>query len=253
MATQNGKRAVLITGGAQGIGRAFARRFADDGYQVAIADLNVEKGTAVAKALSDDGTKALFVRTDITDAHNCLDAVAAAAQTFGRLDVLINNAGIAYFQQTALWELDVAEWDRIMAVNVRGSWLMMKAAVPAMRVAGGGSIINMSSNTFLSGRTGFVHYVASKGAVVGLTRSAARELGELNIRVNCIMPGSTITDERRERGYDEHRARVLAESQSIKREEVPRDLVGVAAFLASEDARFMTGQSLNVDGGFVFL
>ena len=121
-----------------------------------------------------------------------------------------------------------------------------------MRASGGGSIVNISSNTFLSGRAGLVHYVASKGAVIGVTRTAARELGEFNIRVNAIMPGSTITDERRERGYDQERARFLAASQAIKREETPDDLVGVAAFLASDDSRFITGQLINVDGGYVF-
>ena len=121
-----------------------------------------------------------------------------------------------------------------------------------MRASGGGSIVNISSNTFLSGRAGIVHYVASKGAVIGITRTAARELGEFNIRVNCIMPGSTITEERRERGYDAARAQFLVSTQAIKHEETPADLVGVAAFLASEDARFITGQSINVDGGFLF-
>lgn len=246
---QNG-RVAIVTGAAQGIGRAIARRFASDGYRVVVADRNAEKGPAVVAELGAE--RATFVETDVVHEASCKAMVEAALHAFGRLDVLVNNAGLVNLPRKPLWELEVGEWDRVLAVNARGVWLATKAAVPALRAAGGGSIVNVSSNTFLSGRAGLVHYVASKGAVIGITRTSARELGEFNIRVNAIMPGSTITDERRALGYDQARARELIQSQAVKREESPNDLVGVVAFLASEDARFVTGQAINADGGYLF-
>ncbi len=245
-------RTAIITGAAQGIGFALARRFADDGYRIAIADLNAEKGTAAAATIVAGGGQASFFTADVTDEASCQAMVAAVLRTYASVDVLINNAGIVNAPRASIWELSTSEWDRIMTVNARGVWLMTKCAVPALRESGGGSIVNMSSNTWLSGRAGLVHYVASKAAVVGITRTAARELGPFNIRVNCIMPGSTITDERRVRGYDKARSEELIDNQAIKHEETPEDIVGVAAFLASDDARFVTGQSVNVDGGYLF-
>jgi 3-oxoacyl-[acyl-carrier protein] reductase len=252
MSSNDGIRTAIITGAAQGIGLAIAQRFAADGYRVAIADKNQETGVAAAAAIVDGGGQATFVAVDVTDEASCKGMVAAVLGVYGSVDVLINNAGIVNAPRAPIWELSTSEWDRMFAVNARGVWLMTKCAVPALRERGGGSIVNMSSNTWLSGRAGLVHYVASKAAVVGITRTAARELGPFNIRVNCIMPGSTITDERRARGYDQARSAELIENQAIKHEETPADIVGVAAFLASEDARFVTGQSLNVDGGYLF-
>jgi 3-oxoacyl-[acyl-carrier protein] reductase len=194
----------------------------------------------------------MFVALDVTEEISCQAMVAAVLGVYGSVDVLINNAGIVNAPRAPIWELSTSEWDRMFAVNARGVWLMTKCAVPALRERGGGSIVNMSSNTWLSGRAGLVHYVASKAAVVGITRTAARELGPFNIRVNCIMPGSTITEERRARGYDKARSAELIDNQAIKHEETPADIVGVAAFLVSDDARFITGQSLNVDGGYLF-
>jgi 3-oxoacyl-[acyl-carrier protein] reductase len=252
MAENVNGRVAIVTGAAQGIGGAIARRFSADGYRVVVADRNVEKGTAVANELGAAGGKALFVETDVTDEASGVAMVASSLAVFGAVNVLINNAGLVNLPRASIWELTVSEWDRVNNVNARGVWLMTKVTIPALRASGGGSIVNMSSNTWLSGRAGIVHYVASKAAVVGITRTAARELGEFNIRVNCIMPGSTITDERRERGYDRARAQELLGNQAIKHEETPADLVGVAAFLASDDARFISGQSINVDGGFLF-
>jgi 3-oxoacyl-[acyl-carrier protein] reductase len=245
-------KTAVITGAAQGIGLALARRFAKDGYRIVIADQNDAKGPLAAAAIVESGGQAMFVQTDVTDEPSCQSMARIAMEACGSIDVLINNAGIVNAPRAAIWELSVSEWDRMMAVNARGVWLVTKCVIPALRESGGGSIVNMSSNTWLSGRAGIVHYVASKAAVVGITRTAARELGPFNIRVNCIMPGSTITAERRERGYDQARANELIGFQAIKHEETPDDIVGVAAFLASEDARFITGQSINVDGGYLF-
>jgi 3-oxoacyl-[acyl-carrier protein] reductase len=245
-------KTAIITGAARGIGRAFALRFARDGYNVVVADINAAQAAAVRDEIVAAGGSAIVEHTDISDEANCTSCVRAALTAFSRIDVLINNAAVfADLERRPFWQIDRAEFDRIFAVNVRGTWLMMKAVVPPMQAQGGGSIINMSSNTFLSGVPMLAHYVSTKGAVVGLTRSAARELGEHNIRVNCIMPGLTKTEV--ERTSDEPgRYEQLVRSQSIKRVEVPDDLVGTAAFLASNESAFMTGQSLTVDGGNSF-
>jgi len=245
-------RVAIVTGAARGIGRAFARRLAGDGYQVMIADVNAEQGEETRREIAATGAQAGFVKTDMTDETSAHGMVAATVKLFGGVDALINNAGIVNLPRTPLWELALSEWERIMALNARGVWLGIKAVVPAMRERGGGAIVNISSNTFLSGRTGAIHYVASKGAVVGITRAAARELGEFKIRVNAILPGSVITETRRGT-VDPARAQQLLDNQSLKREEIPEDLIGTAAFLLSADAGFMTGQSLNVDGGYLFL
>ena len=242
----------VITGSAQGIGRAFALRLAHDGLRVVIADLNLSQAELVRDEIVAAGGEAIAVETDVSNEASCVACAAAAVEKFGRIDVLVNDAAIfAKLVRRPLWEIEVAEWDSVFGVNVRGMWLMMKAVHPTMRDQKSGSIINISSNTFLSGVSGFAHYVASKGAVVGLTRTAAREFGELNVRVNCIMPGLTRTEV--DRSVDEPgRYDQLLRSQSIKRVGVPNDLVGTVAFLASSDSSFMTGQALTVDGGNTF-
>jgi len=242
-------RVAIVTGAARGLGKAFARRFARDGYCVVVADQNTGLGLATAHELGTPD-KARFIPTDVSEEASCVAMVDATLQAFGRVDVLVNNAGLARLPPASLCELEVADWDRVMNVNARGVWLCIKAVVPTMR-AGGGSIINVSSNTFLSGRPNMIHYLASKGAVIGITRTAARELGEYNIRVNAILPGSTLTDAHPVH-TDPERARVVVQSQAIKRDETPEDIVGAVAFLASDDARFITGQALVVDGGLVF-
>jgi 3-oxoacyl-[acyl-carrier protein] reductase len=244
-------RVVVVTGAGQGIGRAFALRFAADGYRVAVADVNEAGARAVRDEIAGAGGTALAVHADVASEPDCDAMVARTLEAFGRLDVLINNA--AYFsaiERAALWEIDPAEWDLVMAVNVRGCWLATKAALPALRESDNASVINMSSNTALSGRVGFLHYVTSKGAIIALTRAAARELGDEGIRVNCILPGSTVTEVTRA-SDDPDRARELAKQRAIKRPQTPADLVGTAAFLASDDARYITGQSFTVDGGTV--
>jgi 3-oxoacyl-[acyl-carrier protein] reductase len=245
-------RAVIVTGAGRGIGRAYALRFARDGYGVTIADLNVAGAHAVRDEIAAAGGTAIAVRTDVAGEADCRACVARTLEAFGRVDVLINNAALfADIVRRPFWELDAAEWDSVLGVNARGTWQMMKAVTPAMQAQRSGSIINIASNTFLSGVSGFAHYIASKGAVIGLTRSAARDLGEYNVRVNCILPGLTRTEVARtsdEPGrYDQ-----LLRSQSLKRVETPDDLVGTAAFLASDDSAFMTGQALTVDGGNSF-
>ena len=245
-------KVAIITGAARGLGRAYAQRFARDGYKVVVADLNYTQAEAVREELIADGGTAIATRTDVSLESSAQECAAQSLAAFGRIDVLINNAAIsADLRLRPFWEIGVDEWDRVIGVNIRGTWLMMKAVAPAMQAQRSGSIINISSNTFVAGRPGFLHYVASKGAVVGMTRSAARELGEYNIRVNCILPGLTMT-EVSEQPNGPERFEELLKSQSLKRLEVPDDLVGTAAFLASDDSGFMTGQGLIVDGGNAF-
>lgn len=242
------KRVVIVTGGAQGIGRAFALRFTADGYRVVIADSNEARDNGVCAEIRAVGGDATPVTTDVSVEFDCNRVAREALAAYDRIDVLINNAAVlSTLARKPFWEIPVEEWDRVLGVNLRGSWLMMKAVVPAMR-ENGGSVINMSSNTFQSGRTGFAHYVASKGGIVGLTRTTARELGDAGIRVNCILPGSVNTEVRRA-SDDPVRVVELAKQRAIKREQTPADLVGTAAFLASDDARYITGQSFTVDGG----
>lgn len=243
------ERVVIVTGGGRGIGRAYALRFAAAGYRVAIADVDGGSAGKVRGEIEAAGGVALALATDVSDAAACERMAAATQAAFGRIDVLINNAALfAALVRKPLWEIDPAEWDRVLAVNLRGPWLAMRAVLPAMRAQGGGSIINISSNTFLTGRPGFAHYVASKGGIVGLTRAAARELGEHNIRVNCILPGRVETGAWSD--DEPGRQAEVIRSQSLKRAEVPEDLAGVALFLASDDARFMTGTATTVDGGY---
>src|SRR5712692_8106043 len=165
--------------------------------------------------------------------------VAATVRQLGRLDILVNNAAVfSTITMKPFWELGQAEWDQLMAVNVRGVWLASKAVVPQMQRQRSGRIINISSAAILMGRPNYLHYIASKGAVFAMTRAMARELGDFGITVNTIAPGATFTE--------------MPRAQCIKRPEEPKDLVGTVVFLASDDAAFITGQTITVNGGLTF-
>jgi 3-oxoacyl-[acyl-carrier protein] reductase len=244
------QRVVVITGGGHGIGRAYARRFAAESYDVVVADIDFDRAVDAVTELEADGGSASAVRADVSDEADCGGMAAHALERFGRIDVLINNAGLKGLSPGGrnMWEIDTAEWDRLMAVNVRGVWLATRAVLPAMRAQGGGSIINMASSVLLGGSTGFIHYAASKGAVLGFTRSAARELGEYNIRVNCIMAGY-IPTEPWQLAVDPAVNEARRRGRIIKRDQVAEDLCGAAVFLASPESGYMSGQSVNIDGG----
>jgi 3-oxoacyl-[acyl-carrier protein] reductase len=243
-------RAVLVTGAGQGLGRAFAHRLARDGARVAVADRNAAAAGAVADEI---GAEALAVPVDVADEDAVAAMVDAVAGTFGGLDVLVNNAAVfSTLEMRPFEEIGVPEWDLVMAVNVRGPFLCARAAAPLMRRAGGGRIVNISSAAVLLGRPGYLHYVTSKSAVIGMTRSLATELGPDGVTVNAVLPGSTETEVPRATVTAEQVARIV-ERQAVKRRQVPGDLVGVVAFLAGPDSGFMTGQCLNVDGGAAFL
>ncbi|MPZ12979.1 MAG: glucose 1-dehydrogenase [Chloroflexi bacterium] len=247
-------RAIIVTGGAQGIGRAYCERLAHEGASVVVADIDAQRAEAVAEELRGAEFDALAVAADVSDPTATERLVRAAVDRFGRIDGLVNNA--AMYQRPAVSrgpfeEITVDEWDRVMAVNLRGVFLCARAVVPHMRRQRYGKIVNISSGTVLNGTPRFAHYVTSKAGVIGFTRVLARELGDYNITVNAVAPGLTqsfdeIDDATMQ--YFEQRS----QSRSIKRVQTPEDLVGAVAFLCSSDSDFMTGQTLVVDGGAAF-
>jgi len=240
-------KVAIITGAGQGLGRAYALRFAREGAKVVVAELNADKGQSVANEV-----KGHFVRTDVGDEASCNRLAAAALERYGRIDILVNNAAIfSTIKMRPFWEIPLAEWDELMGINVRGVWLAAKAVVPQMRKQGSGRIVNISSGVVFMGRPNYLHYVASKGAVVAMTRAMAKELGEFGINVNAITPGPVYTEVPRETVTPEQREAMIR-AQSIKRAAAPQDLEGTVVFLCSEDAAFITGQTINVDGGLNF-
>jgi NAD(P)-dependent dehydrogenase (short-subunit alcohol dehydrogenase family) len=238
----------IITGGGGKIGKAYAMAFAKEGAKLCLPD--IAGADHVAKAIQDMGGTAISMQCDVSDEKSVKAMIDETAKQFGTVDVLINNA--AYFMTVwkgPFWEMTVEEFDKAMAVNVRGSWLCAKAAVPYMQKQKRGKIINISSNVALTGNPNYIHYVTSKGALIAMTRAMARELGDYNICVNTVSPGFTITEGRQ---VDPEYERVRNQARSIKRTQVEGDVVGTVLFLASSDSDFMTGQLLNVDGGAHF-
>ncbi|MGB6535396.1 MAG: SDR family NAD(P)-dependent oxidoreductase [Xanthobacteraceae bacterium] len=246
-------KVAVITGGAKGIGQAFAKRLAEDGAHVAVAD--IADGGETVKLVEAAGRKALAVGCDVSDP----DAVAAMAkqvqEKFAHVDIVVNCAGI--YPQQDFAGMTFADWRKVLSINLDGTFLVTAAFVPGMRVRKWGRIVNMASSTFGSVTTGFAHYVASKGGIIGFTRALAGDLATDGITVNAIAPGLTRspgTIVRKPRpGFVSMDEEFLAVAtlQAIKRPELPEDLVGALSFLTSDDAAFMTGQTLNVDGGRV--
>lgn len=244
-------RVAIVTGAAQGLGAAFAKALAAEGARVVVTD--IAACVATAAAIRSAGGEALDVGSDVTSAASVAALVNRTLEWAGRIDILVNNAAVSgHLRLTPFLEIDTAEWDRVMAVNARGPFECMRAVVPAMKAVGGGSIINLASGTAIKGSPGLLHYVASKGAVISMTRAAARELGADNIRVNCIAPGLTMSENTRANPSwtDDVLATNLA-SRALKREAEPQDLIGGLLFLASSESAFVTGQTLSIDGGSV--
>jgi len=244
-------RVAIVTGGGHGIGKAYAHGLAKEGARIVIAEIDSRAGEAVATDLVRSGYAAMAVRTDVADRASAENMARRAAEAYGGIDVLVNNAAIFAtipMSRKPFDEIDVEEWDRMMAVNLRGTWLACRAVIPHMRRRGYGKIINISSGTALKGSASRIHYVTSKAGVLGFTRTLAREVGKDGIRVNCVLPGSTLSEENP--GEDVVRMRTAAaEERALKRVQGPEDLLGAVVFFASADSDFITGQSLVVDGG----
>lgn len=241
-------KTVIVTGGATGIGQAFAIASAAQGANVVVADMH-EAGETVS-AIQAKGGKALAVRVDVADQASVDTMAQAALKQFGRIDGLINNA--AYFREVKLTpfeELDSNEWDRIFAVNVKGIWQCCKAVMPAMRRQKSGAIINIASVVAVAGQPGYLHYVATKGAVIAMTKGLAKECGASNVRVNAIAPGFVITDATKNRPIEWQQS--FLKSRAISREQRPNDLVGTAVYLMSDLSGFVSGQTIVVDGGHI--
>jgi 3-oxoacyl-[acyl-carrier protein] reductase len=246
-------RVVIITGGGQGLGRAYAHHFAAQGAIPVIAELNEAGGRAVQAEVEAAGGKALFVQTDVADRASVDAMVQAALAAFGHIDCLINNAAVlSRITMAPFWKLPVDEWRRTMDINITGAFLCARAVVPAMQERRWGRIINVSSGTVIMGRENYLHYVTSKSAVIGMTRAMARELGAWTITVNAFWPGVTKTEIERP-SVPSHAFDNMMQMQAIKRLARTDDAAKAVMFLCSDDAEFITGQGLLADGGLVFI
>jgi 3-oxoacyl-[acyl-carrier protein] reductase len=250
MAAQNllTDRTVIITGGATGIGQAFAVGCAAQGANVVVADMNAADETVAM--IEQLGGRAIAVKVDVADDASTRAMAQAALDRFGRIDGLVNNA--AYFREVKLTpfeDLDPAQWERIFAVNVKGVWQCCKAVMPAMRERGSGAIVNIASVVAVAGQPGYLHYVATKGAVLSMTKGLAKECGPHGVRVNVIAPGFVLTDATRNRPIEWQQS--FLKARALSREQRPDDLVGTALYLLSDLAGFVSGQTLVVDGGHI--
>jgi len=242
-------RVVVITGAGQGIGRATAKAMAEAGALPVIAEIDDAKGQSVAREI---GNRAMAVRTDVADPASLDAMVKTVLDAHGKIDVLINNAAIfSTLDMRPFWEIPLEEWDAVMRVNVTGCFLAARAVVETMRAAKFGRIINFSSAAVTMGRPNYTHYTTSKAALIGMTRSMARELGPDGVTVNAVMPGATFTEIERVTVTPEQKAAIVR-GQSIPRPETPEDLLGTLMFLSSDASAFMTGQCLTVDGGLSY-
>ncbi|MCW5644428.1 MAG: SDR family oxidoreductase [Rhodoferax sp.] len=239
-------RRVLVTGSARGLGEAFARALVSAGAKVVVSDVLHERGQALAQAL---GANASYVPMDLSDAASIRAGVDAAAAAMGGLDGLINNAAITNSGGRNMDQLEADMWDRVMDVNVRGTWQATVAATPHLAASGSGRVVNLASDTALWGAPRLMAYIASKGAVIAMTRGMARELGPQGITVNAIAPGLTLVEATEY--VPEERHDYYLKGRAVPRAQVPEDVTAAALFLMTRASGFITGQLLPVNGGFV--
>jgi NAD(P)-dependent dehydrogenase (short-subunit alcohol dehydrogenase family) len=247
-------RTAIVTGGAKGIGAHYSRALAAEGARVMIADIADGKGLVEEIAAAHGANSVTSTIADVSDEASVKSLVAATMERFGQIDVLVNNAALyAPLQETKCTEIDAALWDKVMAVNLRGPFLMVKHVAPHMQARGYGKIINIGSGTAFRGIPWMLHYVTTKGGIMAMTRALARELGEHGIRVNTLAPGFTLSDTvvAENPGHVNTARERAVQSRSLKRDEQPQDLLGALIFLSSADSDFVTGQTMMVDGGNV--
>ncbi|MCL6592968.1 MAG: 3-oxoacyl-ACP reductase FabG [Alicyclobacillus sp.] len=244
-------KVAIVTGGGHGIGKAYARRLAEEGARVVIAELDEPACQRVAEEMSAQGWEVLGIPVDVREERQLQEMAEKALNRFGRIDVLVNNAAVFAtipISRTTFDRIDPKEWDLVMEVNVKGTWLACRAVAPVMQAQRSGKIINIASGTAFHGRGGRIHYISSKAAILGFTKALARELGDFNINVNCIAPGSTLSEENPDEQVVQHRLD-SSRTRVLKRVQTPADLLGALVFLASSESDFITGQTLVVDGG----
>jgi 3-oxoacyl-[acyl-carrier protein] reductase len=244
-------RVSIVTGGGNGIGKAYCEGLAAEGSAVAVAEIDGDAAERVASSLRATGAKAIEIATDVSDEQSTQRMAERTLSAFGRIDVLVNNAAVFAtipISRVPIEQLSVQEWDHVMSVNLRGIFLACRAVLPAMRQQGYGKIINISSGTALSGSPTRIHYTTSKGGVLSFTRTLAREVGGSGIRVNAIAPGSTLSEENPDQDVLRMRQAPVG-ARALQRVQLPDDLVGSVVFFASPDSDFITGQTLVVDGG----
>jgi 3-oxoacyl-[acyl-carrier protein] reductase len=246
-------KVVIVTGGGHGIGKIYCERLAEAGAKVVVAELFAEAGEQLVADLKNQGYEALAVQTDVTQRNSVNRMATDAIAAFGTIDVLVNNAAIMAtvpMSRVAFDELSIEEWDQMMAVNLKGSWLACCAVTPYMREQRSGKIINISSGTALRGAPSRIHYVTSKAGIIGFTKTLANELGADNICVNCIAPGNTLSEKDPDESTLNLRHSAI-QMRALKRLQTPEDLVGAMLFFAGSESDFITGQTLVVDGGSV--
>jgi NAD(P)-dependent dehydrogenase (short-subunit alcohol dehydrogenase family) len=247
-------RTAIVTGGAKGIGRHYSQALAAEGARVMIADIADGRELAAEIAAKHGANSVTSAVADVSDERAVKALVAETMARFGKIDVLVNNAALyAPLQETKCTEIEAELWDKVMAVNLRGPFLMVKHVAPHMTAQGYGKIINIGSGTAFRGIPWMLHYVTTKGGIMAMTRALARELGEHGIRVNTLAPGFTLSDTvmSENPGHVETARDRAIQSRSLRRDEHPQDLLGALVFLASADSDFITGQTIAVDGGNV--
>ena len=247
-------KVVIVTGGAHGIGKAYGLGFAQAGAHVVIADIDEDAAKRGAAEITKDfAAPAMALNTDVSDEASTKQMAARALERFGRIDVLVNNAAVfsvVPMNRGRIETIDPEEWDRLMAVNLRGLFFCCRAVLPTMQKSG--KIITIASGTVFAGAPGRIHYVTSKAATIGFTRTLAREVGNDNINVNCLAPGNTLSEENPTEPIIKFRESSVG-LRALKRIQMPNDVVGAMLFLASPLSDFITGQTINVDGGISFV
>jgi 3-oxoacyl-[acyl-carrier protein] reductase len=242
-------RVVIVTGGGKGIGKVYAQEFGKVGARVVATDIDGAAAEAVAGGIRASGGEAVGLATDVSLAESAQAMAQAACEAFGGIDVLINNASLMSVLPRRSWlEIPDDEWDRVMAVNLRGLFLCCRAVFPAMKERGYGKIVNISSSRVWEGNPNRLHYTTSKAGVIGFTRALSREVAEHGITVNAVTPGLTMSDTQVASSSNNYLA-TRVEGRAIARAQIPDDLVGAVMFLSSAASDFMTGQTVNVDGG----